>query len=141
MSVSACRFVNEGGLPGLYRVILATAGPELKSALEACPTPPASQFCCKHALLRGRRRSAHRLCSGIARAERVCEQQYVFLQLMTEAAESNETTLFFCKIGKDRTGLLAAMVLSCCGASDDEIVSDYMRCAGSFPSAIPKAHL
>jgi len=31
------------------------------------------------------------------------------------------------QIGKDRTGLLAALVLSCCGASVDEIVSDYMR--------------
>jgi hypothetical protein len=50
-------------------------------------------------------------------------------QLISEAAESGETTMFFCKIGKDRTGLLAALVLSCCGASDDEIVSDYMRCA------------
>ncbi|BDA43530.1 hypothetical protein COCOBI_04-5420 [Coccomyxa sp. Obi] len=31
------------------------------------------------------------------------------------------------EIGKDRTGLLAALVLHCCGASVDEIVSDYMR--------------
>ena len=33
------------------------------------------------------------------------------------------------QIGKDRTGLLAAMVLTCCGASVDEIVTDYARCA------------
>ncbi|CAL5221371.1 g3551 [Coccomyxa viridis] len=49
------------------------------------------------------------------------------LELLTEAAEAGETTLFFCKIGKDRTGLLAAMVLTCCGASVDEIVTDYAR--------------
>ena len=67
---------------------------------------------------------------ALARAERASlERSPCAAQLLSEAAESNETTLFFCKIGKDRTGLLAAMVLSCCGASDDEIVSDYMRCA------------
>ena len=31
------------------------------------------------------------------------------------------------QIGKDRTGLLAAMVLTCCGATVDEIVTDYAR--------------
>ncbi|CAL8468506.1 g8046 [Coccomyxa elongata] len=49
------------------------------------------------------------------------------LELLREASEGGDTTLFFCKIGKDRTGLLAALVLHCCGASVDEIVSDYMR--------------
>lgn len=41
--------------------------------------------------------------------------------LLTNMARMSE------QIGKDRTGLLAALVLSCCGASVDEIVSDYMR--------------
>jgi hypothetical protein len=35
--------------------------------------------------------------------------------------------LFFCKAGKDRTGLLAALVLACAGASDDQIVADYVK--------------
>ncbi len=43
------------------------------------------------------------------------------------------------QIGKDRTGLLAAMLLSCCGASDDEIVSDYMRSAPSLMLAAPES--
>lgn len=38
--------------------------------------------------------------------------------------------IFFCKVGKDRTGLLAAMVLACCNASSDEIISDYIRSDG-----------
>ena len=29
--------------------------------------------------------------------------------------------------GKDRTGLLAALVLTACGASKEEIVADYAR--------------
>lgn len=35
----------------------------------------------------------------------------------------------FCKLGKDRTGLLTMLILACCGATDAEIVSDYIRCA------------
>lgn len=35
----------------------------------------------------------------------------------------------FCKLGKDRTGLMAALVLAACGATKDEIISDYNRWA------------
>ena len=38
--------------------------------------------------------------------------------------------MFFCKLGKDRTGLLAALVLAACGATDDQIVADYTRWVG-----------
>lgn len=31
------------------------------------------------------------------------------------------------QLGKDRTGLIAALVLASCGLSDDEIVADYTR--------------
>ena len=51
----------------------------------------------------------------------------VLLQTITEAAEANKATLFFCKIGKDRTGVLAAMLLSCCGATRQEIIDDYVK--------------
>lgn len=37
--------------------------------------------------------------------------------------------LTYCRLGKDRTGLMTTLVLSTCGASEDEIVSDYARCA------------
>ena len=33
----------------------------------------------------------------------------------------------FAQIGKDRTGLIVALILAACGATDDEIVSDYAR--------------
>lgn len=34
---------------------------------------------------------------------------------------------FYCKAGKDRTGLVAALSLHCCGVSDADIVADYHR--------------
>ncbi|DBA84394.1 hypothetical protein WJX77_004255 [Trebouxia sp. C0004] len=49
------------------------------------------------------------------------------LEVITEAAEAGEPLLFFCKIGKDRTGVLAALLLSCCGAKPEEIIADYHR--------------
>lgn len=51
--------------------------------------------------------------------------------MITEAAEAGEPLLFFCKIGKDRTGVLAALLLSCCGAKPEEIIADYHRCSFS----------
>lgn len=35
-----------------------------------------------------------------------------------ESVETNRPVLFFCKAGKDRTGLLAAMILTLMGASE-----------------------
>jgi protein tyrosine/serine phosphatase len=53
------------------------------------------------------------------------------LKIIRAAAERGESTLFFCKIGKDRTGLMAALVLAACGATNDEIISDYNRSDGA----------
>lgn len=41
--------------------------------------------------------------------------------------EPVQPVFFFCSAGKDRTGLIAALVLSILGASDEEIVADYVR--------------
>ncbi|KAL3151003.1 hypothetical protein ABBQ38_012875 [Trebouxia sp. C0009 RCD-2024] len=49
------------------------------------------------------------------------------LEVITEAAEAGEPLLFFCRVGKDRTGVLAALILSCCGAKPEEIIADYHR--------------
>lgn len=38
---------------------------------------------------------------------------------------------FYCKVGKDRTGLIAALALHCCGASEAQIVDDYARSDGT----------
>ena len=54
-------------------------------------------------------------------------QLLTVVQIIRAAAERGEATLFFCKIGKDRTGLMAALVLAACGATNDEIISDYNR--------------
>jgi protein-tyrosine phosphatase len=40
--------------------------------------------------------------------------------------------VFFCSAGKDRTGLLAALVLSSVGAGDDAVISDYARSEAAF---------
>ena len=49
---------------------------------------------------------------------------------MAAAAARRQPCLFFCKLGKDRTGVMAALVLAACGASDEEIVADYVRSDG-----------
>lgn len=52
------------------------------------------------------------------------------LQIITSAAESRLPLLLFCKLGKDRTGVISALVLACCGATEDEIIADYARSDG-----------
>eukprot|EP00887_Chlorella_sp_A99_P000979 scaffold5.g979.t1 len=52
------------------------------------------------------------------------------LELIMAAAEARRPQLFFCKLGKDRTGVVAALVLSCCGVSEEDIVADYSRSDG-----------
>lgn len=47
-----------------------------------------------------------------------------------ERAESN--VLYFCMAGKDRTGVLSALLLSRMGASREEIVADYMQSADNL---------
>jgi protein-tyrosine phosphatase len=48
--------------------------------------------------------------------------------------------LFFCSAGKDRTGLVSALVLGALGVSDDNIVADYSRTEqnmrGGFRAAV-----
>lgn len=49
------------------------------------------------------------------------------MDVILEATERREAVLFFCKAGKDRTGLVAALVLACVGASYDALIADYVR--------------
>eukprot|EP00208_Stichococcus_sp_RCC1054_P000816 CAMPEP_0206136990 /NCGR_PEP_ID=MMETSP1473-20131121/2180_1 /ASSEMBLY_ACC=CAM_ASM_001109 /TAXON_ID=1461547 /ORGANISM="Stichococcus sp, Strain RCC1054" /LENGTH=806 /DNA_ID=CAMNT_0053529859 /DNA_START=294 /DNA_END=2714 /DNA_ORIENTATION=+ len=49
------------------------------------------------------------------------------LKIITRSAERGQPSLFFCKLGKDRTGITAALVLSACGATEEEIIADYTR--------------
>jgi protein tyrosine/serine phosphatase len=58
-----------------------------------------------------------------------------------EEEETGETsppppaTLFFCRLGKDRTGLLAALILAVVGADRDAILADYAASAAD-PAAL-----
>lgn len=52
------------------------------------------------------------------------------LEVVIEAGEEDRPVLFFCKVGKDRTGILASLILICCNATEEEIVSDYARSDG-----------
>ncbi|GIL43325.1 hypothetical protein Vafri_1106 [Volvox africanus] len=74
-------YVNGGGLPMLYEMLLESSRPE------------------------------------------ICQVMEVLLR----AAESRHCAMFFCRAGKDRTGLVAALVLTVAGASEEDIVEDYTR--------------
>ncbi|GFR41305.1 hypothetical protein Agub_g1981 [Astrephomene gubernaculifera] len=74
-------YVNGGGLPMLYEMLLESSRPELRQVLE----------------------------------------------VLLSAAESRHCVMFFCRAGKDRTGLVAAAVLAVAGASEEQIVQDYAR--------------
>ena len=46
-------------------------------------------------------------------------------ECMEYLAAAEETVLFHCFTGKDRTGILSALVLGVCGASSEDIAADY----------------
>lgn len=46
-------------------------------------------------------------------------------ECMEFLAAAEGTVLFHCFTGKDRTGILSALVLGVCGASDEDIAADY----------------
>jgi hypothetical protein len=49
------------------------------------------------------------------------------LRVISDAAEAEEPLLFFCRVGKDRTGLVSMLLLGALGASDDVIIADYHK--------------
>lgn len=52
------------------------------------------------------------------------------LELIADGAEKQISQLIFCRLGKDRTGLVSALILACCGASHEEIIADYIKSDG-----------
>lgn len=52
--------------------------------------------------------------------------------LETCADENRHPVAFFCTAGKDRTGVIAAIILSVCGVSIDDIVEDYSLSANVY---------
>eukprot|EP00884_Botryococcus_braunii_P020277 jgi/Botrbrau1/6933/Bobra.0215s0012.1 len=49
------------------------------------------------------------------------------MKVILDALRQGRAVTLCCKLGKDRTGLLTALVLACCGVSEHEIISDYIR--------------
>lgn len=49
-----------------------------------------------------------------------------FAEFFRHLLESGEPTVFHCTAGKDRTGFAAALLLKAVGASDEEILADYL---------------
>ncbi|MGP8009009.1 MAG: tyrosine-protein phosphatase, partial [Acidimicrobiales bacterium] len=54
------------------------------------------------------------------------------------AAVENYPLVFNCFLGKDRTGVLAALVLSCLGVERENIVEDYAFTATRVPFIVEK---
>ncbi len=48
------------------------------------------------------------------------------LDLILDNVKSGGSTLFFCSAGKDRTGIVAALVLHLCDVAREDIIADYM---------------
>lgn len=57
------------------------------------------------------------------------------LEVMSNVTE-DAPLAFYCKAGKDRTGIVAALALHCCGVSEDDIVADYHRSDAAGSSAL-----
>lgn len=51
--------------------------------------------------------------------------QIEFRTVLRQIAESDGITLFHCTAGKDRTGLIAALILGALEVSDEQIIEDY----------------
>ncbi len=54
------------------------------------------------------------------------------------ATNIDAPTLFHCAAGKDRTGVVAAIVLGILGVDSEQIVADYMRSATAMPRMIER---
>lgn len=53
-------------------------------------------------------------------------------------AHTPGATAFHCAAGRDRTGVLAAMLLLVLGAEDDDIVTDYARTGANMPAIMAR---
>lgn len=58
------------------------------------------------------------------------------IERLSEMAE--QPVVFHCAAGKDRTGVLAAVLLRLLGVTDEHIVADYMRSAHAMPRMIER---
>ena len=52
-----------------------------------------------------------------------------FVEVLRKIADCEKAVLFHCTAGKDRTGLIAALLLSLSGVNRDDIIQDYAMTA------------
>ena len=65
--------------------------------------------------------------------------QQSILDTLTAIAETNGApAVFHCSFGKDRTGLISAMLLGILGVSEADIVADYARSADAVPQIVDR---
>jgi protein-tyrosine phosphatase len=57
------------------------------------------------------------------------------LRAVAAAARARRAVLLCCKLGKDRTGLLAALLLTTLGAPRARVLADYAASGGAAPAA------
>ncbi|MFN5058621.1 MAG: tyrosine-protein phosphatase [Chloroflexota bacterium] len=67
--------------------------------------------------------------------------QPAFARVFTTMAEHNGTTLFHCQVGKDRTGVVAALLLSLAGTPQHHIIEDYVATATHIAPLLPELRL
>lgn len=121
--------VNAGGLPLLYRILLDSAQPELTAALRVAARAVASgRWVGRHCTTLGSvQRGFGALCGACAGwfgALRAC---CCLWPVACDLWRACSPVLFYCKAGKDRTGLLAMLLLAAAGVPRDAILDDYHR--------------
>jgi hypothetical protein len=79
------------------------------------------------------------LAAGYLRCLGYADVQASIVETLTAIAETNGSpTVFHCSFGKDRTGLISAMLLGSLGVSEADIVADYARSADSVPQMLDR---
>lgn len=68
--------------------------------------------------------------------ERFGDRIATVVELIADA--DGHPAVFFCAAGKDRTGLVAAMVLSALGVDDETVAADYALTSGILPTLIER---
>jgi protein-tyrosine phosphatase len=56
----------------------------------------------------------------------IASSHYVMYTIFKRISDASSGILFFCTAGNDRTGVIAALILSLVGVGNDDIISDYM---------------
>jgi protein-tyrosine phosphatase len=60
-----------------------------------------------------------------------------FARGVTAIADEDAAALFHCRLGKDRSGVLAAVLLKLLGVSDEDVIADYLLSGDAATTAKP----